>query len=81
MKALFISLFCLIALSGCESRQPISVESQGDYQVELLFEKDGCKVYRFTDYGRNVYWSNCAGRLSYTTGDKSPQEIQTEVVE
>lgn len=33
-------------------------------KLELLFEKDGCKVYRFLD-GRYIYWSDCRGRMEH----------------
>ena len=35
-------------------------------QIEFLFEKDGCKMYRFKDGGRYIYWSNCDGRTEYS---------------
>ncbi|WP_312190174.1 hypothetical protein, partial [Sphingobacterium sp.] len=33
-------------------------------KLDLLFEKDGCKVYRFYD-GQAVYWSDCRGNIEY----------------
>ena len=36
-----------------------------DYQVQFLFECDGVKVYRFTDYARNIYFTNANGTTSY----------------
>lgn len=35
-----------------------------EFQIELLFEKDGCKMYRFYD-GHYIYWSDCSGNVSY----------------
>ncbi|CAM1372672.1 Probable lipoprotein precursor [Tenacibaculum litopenaei] len=40
-------------------------EQVGDFKIELLFEKDGCKMYRFKDGKRYVYWSDCRGTTSY----------------
>lgn len=36
---------------------------QGDFKVEFLFEHDGCKIYRFKDGSRYVYWVNSEGRI------------------
>lgn len=55
-------LIIAVALSACRG-DAISVTKNGDFKIEFLFEKDGCKMYRFYD-GRTVYWSNCEGRVS-----------------
>lgn len=57
----------LILLKGCAG-DSIKTEQKGDFNVELLFEKDGCKMYRFKDDGRYVYWSDCRGATSYEEG-------------
>ena len=36
-----------------------------DYDVKFLFECDGVKVYRFTDCGRRVYFTNASGMTYY----------------
>ena len=68
MKILGVILL-LICFSCKQEAQ--SVSHNGNYQVEFLFEKDGCKVYRFYD-GRYVYYSDCRGKIesTYTTGGK-----------
>jgi hypothetical protein len=38
-----------------------------EIEVTLLFEKDGCKVYRFIDGGKSVYWTDCRGKVEYAT--------------
>jgi hypothetical protein len=43
------------------------VTHSGDFNVELLFEKDGCKVYRFEDGSRYIYWSDCSGKMQSDT--------------
>lgn len=53
-------IFCC----GCYGDSKETVKD-GDFEIELLFEKDGCKMYRFTDGGRTIYWSNCSGTVSY----------------
>lgn len=51
-------------------------------KVELLFEKDGCKVYRFYD-GNTHYYTDCRGQTMTThyrgspVSSAYPEEIQT----
>jgi hypothetical protein len=37
----------------------------GDFELEFLFEKDGCKMYRFYTGSRYVYWANCEGKVNF----------------
>lgn len=55
----------LIFLSCINIGKPKESTKQGDFEIELLFEKDKCKIYRFYDVGRFIYWSNCAGSMEY----------------
>jgi hypothetical protein len=69
----------LILLTGCGifscSRQiPVSKsipENNKTYQVDFLFEHDGCKVYRFTDHGNRVYFTNCTGDVTSLRADST----------
>lgn len=51
-------------------------------KVELLFEKDGCKVYRFND-GNDHYYTDCRGQTMSVLHFGAPvpkaysEEIQT----
>lgn len=65
----------LAALAGCEKPSQ-GVEKIGSFEVETLFEKDGCKVYRFTDYGEPHYFTNCGGSTMRRapTGDATRPE-------
>ena len=60
----YLPAVLLICLSGCgPSRVPInSTEPRNNksFKVDYLFEHDGCKVYRFYDYGY-VYFTTCNG--------------------
>lgn len=50
----------LVSLSSCLS--PAQMQLQGsnpNVKVELLFEADGCKVYRFYDRGAPRYFTKC----------------------
>lgn len=63
MNKIILILLCLAILSGCEKVTPpesISSTSNNNIQVELIFENDGCKIYRFEDYGYERYYANCA---------------------
>ncbi len=52
MRILILSLMLL----GCEepAQKTVSTTNQ-NIKVELLFEHDGCKVYRFNDGGTHYY--------------------------
>lgn len=40
-----------------------------DYNVAFLFEYEGCKVYRFYDDGKYIYFTNCAGSVTSVVSD------------
>lgn len=73
MKKILLSIFAVALLSGCKGDgdrvQP--TQSADNYRVELLFEVDGVKVYRFWDGLRPVYFTNTNGKCGYTTTQKS----------
>lgn len=77
MKTLFKSLLILIVGTGflsCNHRIPVSrvtPENNKTYRVDFLFEYDGCKVYRFNDYGNYVYFTNCNGDVSSIGSDST----------
>jgi hypothetical protein len=63
MKIYLPALMILLAYA-CGSQKPIAVEqprNNATYQVDYLFEHDGCKVYRFYDRGNYIYFTNCNG--------------------
>jgi len=65
MKTLLFITVALTVFSSCVS-DPIKTEvtQSNNIKLELLFEKNGCKMYRFKDE-RYVYWSDCSGRTEY----------------
>jgi hypothetical protein len=69
MKNRFLMLAALLFLAGCTIQQPISSvtpKNNRSYEVEYLFEHDGCRVYRFQDGTTWVYFTNCRGEaISY----------------
>lgn len=65
MKTILFILLCLFLFS-CEGKKPQEKfnTTNPNYQVELLFEVDSCKVYRFCD-GRYYYFVNCKGAVMW----------------
>jgi hypothetical protein len=79
---LTLSVFITFLMSSCE-KEAISSEQKGDFKVEFLFEKNGCKMYRFRDNGRAIYWSDCEGKTyqNYTENSgKSSHTVIKEVI-
>lgn len=69
MRKLMIAI-CALLLVSC-NKDPESVQQVGSgFQVGKLFTTSGCTVYRFSDGGRFVYFTNCTGSTSssYSTG-------------
>lgn len=63
MRVLLLALL----LVGCqEPAQRTEKSSNHNIKVELLFEHDGCKVYRFND-GSTHYFAKCP--MSVTVSD------------
>jgi hypothetical protein len=64
--AFYTLLACVfLSLTSCTGDAKTAVQD-GDFKIEFLFEKYGCKMYRFKDGGRYIYWSNCDGRTEYS---------------
>ena len=68
-------LFIVVALfTSCVSQKPISSVTPANnktYQVDFLFEYDGCKIYRFADYGNYIYFSNCGNETTSFINDST----------
>lgn len=63
MRTFLIALILVLTVSSCDQPHDLVQETtkEGNYKVDLLFEKDGCKMYRFVDHDQYVYWSDCTG--------------------
>ena len=64
MKKYLPLLFSVILVS-CYEQKPLTIDppkNNSTYNVEYLFEHEGCKVYRFFDRGCYVYFTNCNGQ-------------------
>ncbi len=60
----FLPLILMMTVTGCATGIPLQTkesENNKTYNVDYLFEHDGCKVYRFYDHGNYVYFTNCRG--------------------
>jgi hypothetical protein len=56
----------IIALAGCNKSPEKKEQVNTQFEVETLFEKDGCTVYRFYDSIRPIYFTNCKGSTQWT---------------
>lgn len=67
-KATATFLLLILFLTGCNEDAKESIQN-GNFTLEFLFEQNGCKMYRFKDGGRYIYWSDCQGDVqrNYTT--------------
>lgn len=81
-----ILIFTMIVtvMSGCAIFYPSPVtteipENNRSYQVDYLFEHDGCKVYRFYDMGHYVYFTNCNGEATSILNDSSANMVTNAV--
>lgn len=80
MKLLLILFFAattgLISVSCMQlpisSSEPVN---NNTYVVDYLFEHDGCKVYRFYDRGRYVYFTKCDGSYSVFKPDSAQVNV------
>jgi hypothetical protein len=75
IKKLIGTALIALILTGCVNDAKQSFQN-GNFIVEFLFEQNGCKMYRFKDGGRYVYWSDCQGKVQ---GDYSTQSGKTRV--
>ena len=78
---IILSVFFLtIVFYSCYTGMPLErgpSDNNNTYNVEYLFEHEGCKVYRFYDRGNYVYFTNCAGSASSIKNDSTKMYIQT----
>ncbi len=70
MKFFLLVLTTVLFLSCRVTREPLSTAPPSNnktYEVDYLFEHEGCKVYRFYDLGNYVYFTNCRGEAIVKT--------------
>ncbi|MFN8355545.1 MAG: DUF4884 domain-containing protein [Spirosomataceae bacterium] len=60
INVLFMGFLLAVGLSSCLApAQKVLQASNPQVRVELLFEVDGCKVYRFNDGSGFKYFTKC----------------------
>jgi hypothetical protein len=64
MKKILGLLLAGVLLTGCYKESQSSTTEGKGFQVEFLFEKDGIKVYRFFDGGRQHYFTTTGETIS-----------------
>ncbi|WP_298646968.1 DUF4884 domain-containing protein [uncultured Proteiniphilum sp.] len=85
VKTNIILLLTVVAaglLSSCYSSLPISREAPQNnetYEVDYLFEHDGCKVYRFYDRDNWVYFTNCRGDVTSIKNDSTAGRVTNSI--
>jgi phosphoglycerate-specific signal transduction histidine kinase len=72
-------IITLVALfSSCYFSSPVAYQvpdNNPTYNVDYLFEHDGCKVYRFYDRGNYVYFTNCRGDVTSVKNDSTAERV------
>ena len=77
-----ITILTVALLSGClKDGQQTEQTTNGGFKVDLLFEKDGCKIYRFMDGGRAIYWTDCRGKTEYVYSQQSGKSVYTDYIQ
>lgn len=59
MKKYLLMLIAPMVLISCEEPLSKSKTNNAEYTIEYLFKHDGCKVFKFRDYGSKVYFTKC----------------------
>lgn len=57
---IFAAIAVGLFLTACKPATQTDRTNNPDISVDLLFEKDGCQVYRFWDFGWH-YFASCPG--------------------
>jgi hypothetical protein len=74
MKGKFLILAAaFVTLTACE-KPAQSASREGAFEVEFLFEKEGVRVYRFSDNGRNHYFTSQGETITTQKSGKSHYE-------
>lgn len=85
MKKIFgmIIFTCLLMSCSVEpsgTQVEVSQKETDSYEVRLLFEVDGVKVYRFYDDGHYIYFTNTSGQVKYEYTQMAGKTVITDEV-
>jgi hypothetical protein len=82
MKHLLLLLLGVIIFTSCKNDSiKTEVTDFNGVKIALLFEKDGCKMYRFKDGLEFIYWSDCRGKVEYEYTTKTGKSSETHKVQ
>lgn len=76
------SVIAFLPATSCYTGIPLRTDpasNNSTYDVEYLFEHEGCKVYRFLDHGNYVYFTNCAGTITSIANDSTKTRVVNQV--
>lgn len=80
--AVSVIVLLLFGLSSCvRGPQQVYSTTNRNYTLALLFEHEGCKVYRFKDGDRFVYWTDCRGKLETAYRDTNQYGSQEVTIQ
>jgi hypothetical protein len=80
MKVIKVIVILLI-LAGCQREAQQEVQStNNNFKVQLLFEVDRCKVYRFYDGGVR-YFTTCKGNVSWDEKNGKGSKVEDYTIE
>lgn len=66
MKKFVLVGIAALFLYGCkQSPESVQTVRADGFQVDILFTHEGCRMYRFLDGSRFVYYSNCVGSTQW----------------
>lgn len=79
IKTLAIVIAALL-LSGCDDPvKPESTTTVGNgVNLQTLFVKDGCTMYKFEDNRRKIYWANCPGEVHSRWSSTNGKGVTTQ---
>jgi len=73
-------IIAVLFMVGCNKSAKQTVETDNSsFKVELLFEVDGCKVYRFVDGGRSRYFTTCSGGTSWSESHGKNSTVESGI--
>lgn len=81
MKRLLILALLSLTLLSCQPGEAVESTQKGDFKIEFLFEQDGCRVYRFKDGTRYVYYSDCRGKTEESHTERVSRQTHTKYIE
>jgi hypothetical protein len=87
VTSIMAALALCALVQGC-TKEPVEVQAStnAEIPVSLLFENDGCKVYRFYDAGEYIYYTKCkwSSQTSWEEMEgkvSEPRQVTTEYVD